>query len=109
MPTGRYPAPLVSRGSPIGSPMRRLEDMALVTGKGRYTGDFCPAGTLHMALVRSPYAHATVEAIDTSEADHAEGVVLVLRPEDVADVHGPPARNPRRNIPRAARWHRAGC
>ena len=99
MPTGRYPAPLVSRGSPIGTPMRRLEDVALVTGKGRYTGDFCPAGTLHMALVRSPYAHATVEAIDTSEADPAEGVVLVLRPEDVADVHGPPARNPRRNIP----------
>ncbi|HEX2370104.1 MAG TPA: xanthine dehydrogenase family protein molybdopterin-binding subunit, partial [Acidimicrobiia bacterium] len=73
--------------------------MALITGEGRYTGDLLPAGTAHMALVRSPYAHATVEAIDTSEAETADGVVLVLRPEDVVDIHGPPAPNPRRNIP----------
>jgi aerobic carbon-monoxide dehydrogenase large subunit len=76
-----------------------MEDVALVTGQGRYTGDLQPAGTTHLALVRSPYAHATVGAIDTSEAERAAGVVLVIRPEDVADIHGPPAPNPRRNIP----------
>ncbi len=70
-----------------------------MTGQGRYTGDLQPFGTAHMALVRSPYAHATVESIDTSEAEAADGVILVIRPEDVSDIHGPPAPRPSRSIP----------
>ena len=85
-----------------------MEDVALVTGQSVHR-DLQPAGTTHLALVRSPYAHANVGAIDTSEAERAAGVVLVIRPEDVADIHGPPAPNHGETSRFASRWHRARC
>lgn len=52
----------------IGAPLRRLEDPRLVTGGGRYVDDIALDGTLHVAFVRSPEPHATVEDVDISEA-----------------------------------------
>ncbi len=83
----------------IGAPVQRREDPALITGTARYVDDFEPAGTLHLALVRSPFAHARVLSVDTSEAEAMPGVRLVLRPDDVAGVRMPPTPNPARNIP----------
>ncbi len=80
--------------------MQRREDPALVSGTGRYVDDIAPSGTLHLAIVRSPFAHADITGIDTSAAESAPGVWAVITPEDVADVVMPPTPRPDRNIPR---------
>ncbi len=67
----------------IGEPIKRREDPRLITGRGSYVDDLQPLGTLHLAIVRSPYAHARVTGIDVSAARNAPGVVAVLMPEDV--------------------------
>ncbi len=61
----------------------------LVAGRGRYTDDIAVAGLLHVAFLRSPYAHARVEAIDASAAKAMPGVVAVLTAEDLAPVCTP--------------------
>lgn len=59
-----------------------------------------PTGTLHLAVVRSPFAHADVTEIDISAAVDAPGVWAVITPDDVADVAMPPTPRPDRNVPR---------
>jgi putative selenate reductase molybdopterin-binding subunit len=64
-----------------------------VTGQGTFADDQRPAGLLHLAVVRSPHAHARVVTVDASAARALPGVVLVLAPEDApADILGPRAR-----------------
>ena len=84
----------------IGAPVQRREDPALVTGTGRYVEDLSPVGTLHLALVRSPFAHAEITGIDTSAAEDAPGVWAIITPDEVADVAMPPTPRPDRNVPR---------
>lgn len=84
----------------LGAPVQRREDPALITGTARYVDDISPAGTLHLALVRSPFAHADVGPIDAEAASEAPGVMLVITPEQVAAVEMPPTPNLERNIPR---------
>jgi carbon-monoxide dehydrogenase large subunit len=84
----------------LGAPVQRREDPALVSGTGRYVDDITPTGTLYLALVRSPFAHAEVTAIDTDAARDLPGVWAVITPEDVADVVMPPTPRPDRNVPR---------
>ena len=72
----------------------------MVTGTGRYVDDLSPTGTLHLALVRSPFAHAEILDIDAEAARSMPGVWAVYTPEDVADVKMPPRPRPDRNIPR---------
>jgi aerobic carbon-monoxide dehydrogenase large subunit len=74
-----YPMP----GSILGSAVRRREDPRLVTGAGRYVDDVPVVGCLHMAFVRSPYAHATLDAVDPSAAVNAPGVVAVYSAQDL--------------------------
>jgi aerobic carbon-monoxide dehydrogenase large subunit len=62
----------------FGKPLRRSEDQRLVTGQGRYVDDVRLSNLHHAAVVRSPYAHAKIKKIDTSEALRAEGVQLIL-------------------------------
>lgn len=57
----------MSTRTPDGT-MTRLEDTRFLTGQGRYTADQDRAGQLHMAVVRSPHAHAEIRGIDTSGA-----------------------------------------
>ena len=80
--------------------MQRREDPALITGTARYVEDIAPAGTLHLAVVRSPFAHAEITGIDIDSAREVPGVRLILTPDDVADVRMPPTPNPSRNVPR---------
>jgi carbon-monoxide dehydrogenase large subunit len=77
-------------GSILGNRVRRVEDPELLTGRGTYVGNLRIPGMLRAAFVRSPFAHARVRAIDTSEAVALPGVVAVLTAADlgVAPFHG---------------------
>jgi carbon-monoxide dehydrogenase large subunit len=83
----------------IGAPVQRREDPALVTGTGRYVEDLSPVGTLYLALVRSPFAHAEITEIDVSAAKEASGVWAVITPDEVSDIAMPPTPRPDRNVP----------
>ncbi|HET7388372.1 MAG TPA: xanthine dehydrogenase family protein molybdopterin-binding subunit [Nocardioidaceae bacterium] len=83
-------------GSLLGTSVRRVEDPDLIRGRGSYVDDLRVDGTLHAAFVRSPFAHATITAIDTTEAEQAPGVVAVYTAEtlDAANVPTFIALNP---------------
>ena len=66
----------------IGAPVRRREDLRLVTGKGCYTDDQNLPGQAYAAMVRSPHAHAVIRPIDVSAALAVPGVIAVLTGED---------------------------
>ena len=59
----------------VGSPVQRREDPALVRGGARYVEDLTPTGTLYLAVVRSPFAHAEILDIDVQEAESMPGGV----------------------------------
>lgn len=61
----------------IGARIGRLEDAALLAGRGRFLDDLAMEGTLECAFVRSADAHARIDAIHTEEARRAPGVVAV--------------------------------
>jgi carbon-monoxide dehydrogenase large subunit len=62
----------------IGQPLRRHEDLRLLTGKGRYTDDIALPGTAFAAILRSPVAHARLFKVDATAARGMPGVLLVL-------------------------------
>ncbi|HTH98081.1 MAG TPA: xanthine dehydrogenase family protein molybdopterin-binding subunit [Stellaceae bacterium] len=70
----------------IGRSVTRIEDLPLVTGKGRYVADISFPFQLHMRIVRAAHAHGRVIAIDTEEARRLPGVVAIWTGEDVADI-----------------------
>ena len=77
-----------SSGEPVppwvGRSIPRVEDSALLTGRGRFIDDLgVRPDTLHAALLRSPHAHADIAGIDVSAAKQAPGVVAVLHGEDI--------------------------
>jgi carbon-monoxide dehydrogenase large subunit len=74
----------------IGQRLLRREDPALLTGEAKFTNDLDVPGALHLALVRSPYAHARITGIDTSVAAAMPGVVAVHTGEDLADAWAAP-------------------
>ncbi|MFY9770620.1 MAG: xanthine dehydrogenase family protein molybdopterin-binding subunit [Xanthobacteraceae bacterium] len=68
----------------IGKPLPRKEDERLVTGKGRFTDDFNLDGQAYAAMVRSPYPHARIVAIDVAVAKNMPGVLGVFTGGDCA-------------------------
>ncbi|PND50771.1 MULTISPECIES: xanthine dehydrogenase family protein molybdopterin-binding subunit [Rhodococcus] len=72
----------------IGQSRRRKEDEHLVTGRTRWTDNLVLPGMLHMAILRSPFAHARITSIDTSEARQRPGVVAVLTGADASPEQG---------------------
>ncbi|HEY5318095.1 MAG TPA: molybdopterin cofactor-binding domain-containing protein [Solirubrobacteraceae bacterium] len=68
--------------SPIGGALPAPGGPGVVTGSAEFTLDTAPAGLLHMALVRSPHAHAYIRGIDAGEALALPEVRLVLTYED---------------------------
>lgn len=63
----------------------RIEDPALLTGRGRFLDDLHPfPGTLSAAIVRSPHPHARIRRVDVSRARRHPGVAAVLGPDEVA-------------------------
>jgi aerobic carbon-monoxide dehydrogenase large subunit len=67
----------------IGQPVRRKEDLRLVSGKGCYTDDVNLPGQAYAVMVRSPHAHARIRAIDVAPAMAAPGVLAVLTGRDL--------------------------
>ncbi|MEP7104980.1 MAG: xanthine dehydrogenase family protein molybdopterin-binding subunit [Chloroflexota bacterium] len=67
----------------VGRAMPRREDERLITGRGRYAGDIKLEGLTHMAIVRSPHAHARVTSINTDAAKQMPGVVSILTAHDL--------------------------
>jgi aerobic carbon-monoxide dehydrogenase large subunit len=72
----------------VGQARRRKEDQHLITGRTRWTDNFALPGMLHLAMVRSPMAHAKITSVDTAAAKEAPGVVAVLTGADLADEQG---------------------
>ena len=70
----------------VGSPRKRVEDPRLITGAGRYLDDLSPPGTLHLAILRSPHAHARIMALHVGEAARQPGVVAAIGGADVAHL-----------------------
>jgi carbon-monoxide dehydrogenase large subunit len=76
----------------VGARIRRKEDPRFITGRGQYTDDVKVQGTLHVAFVRSPHAHARIRGVDLAAARTQPGVVAVYTGKDLADggVNGIP-------------------
>ncbi len=73
----------------LGQSIVRREDQRFLTGRGRYTDDTVPAGTLAVLFVRSPHAHARIAGIETAAALASPGVAAVYTASDlVADKVG---------------------
>ncbi|MEX0699666.1 MAG: xanthine dehydrogenase family protein molybdopterin-binding subunit [Acidimicrobiia bacterium] len=73
----------MSTTSVLGGVIKRREDPALIKGRGLYVDDVKMVGMLHVAFVRSPFAHATIKSIDTSKALSQPGVVAVYTADEV--------------------------
>ena len=68
----------------IGEPIKRKEDGRFLRGKGNYLDDIELPGMLHMAILRSPHAHARIKSIDAAEASKMPGVIAVVTGELMA-------------------------
>lgn len=91
-PTGRY----------IGQRVRRRDDARLVTGAGTFVDDIRLPGLFHLALVRSPFAHAEIRHIDARRAREHPDVVAVITGHElaswIAPLPSPPELLPGRRL-----------
>ena len=72
----------------IGRDRRRKEDQRLITGRTRWTDNITLPGMLHLAMVRSPFAHATITAVDTTRRQGGHQRVAVFSGADLDDSIG---------------------
>ncbi len=73
----------------VGKEVNRIEDPELVTGRMEFIDDATMPGMVHCAILRSPYAHAKIESIDTSEAEKLPGVVAVITGQEILNSSNP--------------------
>ncbi|MHB1654295.1 MAG: xanthine dehydrogenase molybdenum-binding subunit XdhA [Desulfitobacteriaceae bacterium] len=78
----------------VGKSIKRVDAIAKVTGKAKYTGDFTERDMLIGKMLRSPYAHARVKRIDVSKAKALPGVEAVLTYTDVPQIKYATAGHP---------------
>jgi carbon-monoxide dehydrogenase large subunit len=74
-----------ANGTGIGQPVRRREDLRLITGRGRYSDDLYLPGQAYAVFVRSPHAHALIRRLDVTTARAAPGVLAVLTSEEMRE------------------------
>jgi aerobic carbon-monoxide dehydrogenase large subunit len=67
----------------LGAPIKRREDRRFITGRGRFLDDIKLPGMAHLAILRSPYAHANIKGIDTAAAKSMPGVLAVFTGADI--------------------------
>src|SRR5918911_1446713 len=72
-------------GGWLGRSVKRKEDDRFVVGRGNYIEDIKLPNMLHMAILRSPFAHAKINSIDASRATELPGVVAVVTGELLAE------------------------
>ena len=70
----------------VGRPLRRREDAPLLVGRGRFVDDLSAPGVVHLALLRSPHAHARVARVDARRARKAPGVVAVVTAAELDSI-----------------------
>src|SRR5690349_12398544 len=73
----------------IGAQVKRKEDPRLIRGTGMYVGDLKLPGMHYVAFVRSPYAHARINSIDTEAARQIPGVFAVVTAHDIESLCEP--------------------
>lgn len=73
----------------IGQSVLRIEDLRVLTGRGRYIDDLRLPGMLHAVFVRSPMAHARIVSVDVQRARAMPGVVDVITAEELVAGTGP--------------------
>lgn len=78
--------PPVPRIDFIGKPVTRLEDLPLVTGRGRFVADVMFPHQLHMRVVRSDHAHGRIVSVDAAAARALPGVEAVWTIDDIPDL-----------------------
>jgi aerobic carbon-monoxide dehydrogenase large subunit len=74
----------------LGQRLLRREDPALLTGEAKFASDLDVPGALHVAVLRSPYAHARIASIDVAAARELPGVVAAYTGADLADLWAAP-------------------
>ncbi len=67
----------------VGTPMKRVEDRRLLTGRDHYLDNIKLPDMVHAGFVRSPYAHAKIGKIDVTKVEKNPQVVAILTPEEV--------------------------
>jgi aerobic carbon-monoxide dehydrogenase large subunit len=72
----------------VGKARRRKEDARLITGRTTWTDNMVLPGMLHLAVVRSPVAHAKLRAVDVTAAKESPGVIAVYTGRDLAEEQG---------------------
>jgi carbon-monoxide dehydrogenase large subunit len=75
-------------GAEIGQSRKRKEDYHLITGRTTWTDNMTLPGMVHLAILRSPMAHAKITSIDTTEAKSRPGVIAVYTGQDFAETQG---------------------
>src|SRR3954449_12938101 len=80
--------PVEAPAREVGKARRRKEDARLITGRTQWTDNMVLPGMLHLAIVRSPVAHAKIRAVDLEAARSAPGVIAVFSGRDFADEQG---------------------
>ena len=76
----------------IGAPIKRKEDVRLLTGRGKYAADVRLPGLLHAAVLRSPYPHARIAAVRGAAARAVPGVAAVITADDLGTAPRIPVR-----------------
>ena len=72
-------------GRYVGASIKRREDPRFIQGQGRYVANLQLRDMVHVAIKRSPYAHARITGMDTSAASAMEGVLAVFTGQDFKD------------------------
>src|SRR5919109_2526395 len=70
----------------VGHSVPRVDGIEKVTGKAKFLADLTIPGMLHGKILRSPYPHARLLAIDTSRAEALPGIAAVLTAADIGDL-----------------------
>ena len=71
----------------VGAAVPRKEDRRMLLGRGRFVADLTRPGLLHAAFVRSPHAHARINAIDVAAARQSPGVHDILTAASLGDPY----------------------
>ncbi len=74
------------KNSFVGSPVKRLEDMRFLRGRGQFVDDLTRENVLHAAILRSAVAHGRIRSIDSAVAGALPGVRAVLTAEDIGPL-----------------------
>jgi Aerobic-type carbon monoxide dehydrogenase, large subunit CoxL/CutL homologs len=74
--------------TPLGRPIKRKEDAKLLHGRTNWTDNIQLPGTLHMAILRSPVAHATITKLDVTPALSQPNVIAAYGADELGDLNG---------------------